>query len=512
MRVLDAAQMREADARGCERLGEVALMRSAGLAIAETIRALAPRARRVVAFAGPGNNGGDAFAAFAELGSEIERTVHALPARPASEARRDAEVRAAAAGVRAAPFPRTLDEARAALAGADLALDAMLGTGARFEPGAVFTPAIEALNDFALPVLAVDLPTGVDATTGAVAATVVRANATIALAAPKLGLLLEPARSIAGALLVGDIGIACECEAVPGALVRTLDRRAARALFPARKSGADKRSAGAPLVLAGSTQFPGAAVLCARGAARAGAGYVTVATPAPAAPLLRAHLIEQVVVAWDEADVAGAVEALLDLTNHASSVAIGPGLSLDERTGEIVRGFIARLELPFVADASALYHLAKHLDLLRGKRCIVTPHEREFARLSGEGSVTAGTRVARLRAFVSRTGIATLLKGPATEIDDGATLHVNPSGSPALATAGSGDVLTGIIATLLAQGLAPVDAARLGAYWHGLAGRLAAARRPVGVIAGDLPETLAEAFAEISRVSPFERGNVLPLV
>lgn len=512
MRVLDAAQMREADAHGCERLGEIALMRSAGSAIAEAIRALVPGGRRIVAFAGPGNNGGDAFAAFAELERDIERTVYALPARSKSVARRDAEVRAEAAGVAVAPFPGTLNEASAALEGADLALDAMLGTGARSEPGEAFAAAIEALNRFERPVLAIDIPTGVDASTGALAARTVRADATISLGAPKLGLLFEPARSVSGRLLVGEIGIATEIASLAPPIVRTLDRREARALFPRRGSDADKRAAGAPLVIAGSAQFPGAAVLCARGAARAGAGYVTVAAPADTAALLRTHLVEQVVAIWDERAVAASIDALLDLARHASSVAIGPGLSLSAGTGEIVRGFLARLKLPFVVDASALFHLAKHLELLRDRRCVVTPHEREFARLSGAGSLAPGTRIERLRAFVARTGITTLLKGPATAIDDGTTLHVNPSGCAALATAGSGDVLCGMIATLLAQGLAPVDAARLGAYWHGLAGELAAARRPVGVVAGDLPELLGDAFSEIMRASPFERGNLSPLV
>jgi NAD(P)H-hydrate epimerase len=512
MRVLDAAQMREADARGCERLGEIALMRSAGSAIAAAIRALAPGARRIVAFAGPGNNGGDAFAAFAELGFDTERTVYALPARAPTDARRDAEARAAAAGVAVAPFPRTLAEASAALEGADLALDAMLGTGARSEPGAAFVPALEALALFEGRVLAVDIPTGADATTGALAPGSVRAHATIALGAPKLGLLCEPARSAAGKVLVGEIGIAAEIDALAPPLIQTLARREARALFPQRAGDADKRTSGAPLVIAGSVQFPGAAVLCARGAARAGAGYVTVATPADAAPALRAHLVEQVVVTWDEDAVAESIETLRELTRHASSVAIGPGLGLGDATGRILRGFIERLELPFVIDASALYHLGKHLDLLRGKRCVLTPHEREFARISGEGTIAAGTRSTRLRAFVARSGITTLLKGPATEIDDGTTLHINASGSAALATAGSGDVLTGIIATLLAQGLEPVDAACLGAYWHGLAGELAAARRPVGVVAGDLPETLADAFRAAMHDSPFDRANVAPLV
>jgi NAD(P)H-hydrate epimerase len=200
-----------------------------------------------------------------------------------------------------------------------------------------------------------------------------------------------------------------------------------------------------------------------------------------------------VVVAY-RSGVEAAIGDLLDLTNHASAVAIGPGLGLDETTGAIVRGFVDRLTLPFVADASALYHFAKRLDLLAGKRCVVTPHAREFARLSGEGTIAPGTRLARLRSFVARTGIVTLLKGSDTSIDDGSNVHVNVTGTPALATAGTGDTLTGMIATLLSQGLAPVDAARVAAYWHGLGGRAASAVRPIGAIAGDVAESLGHAL------------------
>jgi NAD(P)H-hydrate epimerase len=211
-------------------------------------------------------------------------------------------------------------------------------------------------------------------------------------------------------------------------------------------------------------------------------------------------LVEQVVVAYDERDPKEAVEALLNLRTHCASVGIGPGLGLGKDAGSIVRDFIIRLELPFVADASALFHLAKRTGILAGKRCVLTPHAGEFARLSGLGTITGDAtngRIERLREFTARTGVTTLLKGLATLIDDGTTTHVNPTGTNALATAGTGDVLTGIIATLLAQGLSPVDAARVGAYWHGLAGRHAQRERRVGVMAGDLPDALAAAIAEM---------------
>jgi ADP-dependent NAD(P)H-hydrate dehydratase / NAD(P)H-hydrate epimerase len=491
MRLLTAEQMRAADACASSRVGAVELMRRAGVALAEGTSRIAPRARRIVAFAGPGNNGGDAFATFAELDRSCERVVYASAAPHVTEARAEAEARARAAGVVARPLPADAPALNEATAGADLLVDALLGTGARSEPSRELALAVDALNAAPAPVLAVDIPTGIDASSGAAAATTVRAATTITLGAAKIGLVLDPARAFAGTIYLGDIGILPEeIESVGGDRYAALDDNEFLALLPKREVGADKRSAGAPLVVAGSKQFPGAAVLCALGAARAGAGYVTVATPEDVALVLRSHLVEQVVMTFRDDAVAGSIDELLDLTNHSSAVAIGPGLGLSDALGDIVRGFVEKLGLPFVADASAFFHFAKHLDILRGKRCVITPHEREFARLSGQGTISPGTRVARLRSFVTRSGVTTLLKGHATLIDDGTTLHVNLSGTPALATAGTGDVLSGIIGTLLSQGLAPVDAARAGAYWHGLAGRYAARARGVGVIARDVADAL----------------------
>jgi hydroxyethylthiazole kinase-like uncharacterized protein yjeF len=498
MRVLTAEQMREADAAAIRRVGEVALVRSAGDALAEAFRRIAPGARKFVAFAGPGNNGADAFAAFASLGGPSQRIVYAMPSPNASAGRRDVQRRAAAAGVVTRPFPLSLEEAAAALEGADVAIDALLGTGGRPNISREFEPAIGGLARTHAHVVAIDLPTGVDATTGEAAPGSVRAGSTVTLGAPKLGLLLEPARLHCGALYVGDIGIGVEIDEVAGERYATLDASEFIALLPVRDDESDKRSSGAPLVVAGSAQFPGAAVLCARGAARAGAGYVTVGSPENAAAAVRTHLVEQVVVSYDDGDSATTIDSLLDLTRRCTSVAIGPGLGLSDAMGDIVRGVLARLDRPFVADASALFHLAKQVELLRGKACVVTPHESEFARLSGEGTIAPGKRMQRLRAFVRRTGVTTLLKGNATLIDDGTTMHVNTTGTNALATAGTGDVLTGMIGTLLAQGLSPLDAARAAAYWHGLAGRHAARTRPVGVVAGDVAEALGAALADVA--------------
>jgi hydroxyethylthiazole kinase-like uncharacterized protein yjeF len=489
--------MQAADAHAMKREGEVALMRRAGLGIADAIRGRA-RGGRIVAFAGPGNNGGDAFAACAELADEIDCIVYAHAASRPSAARDDAERRARAAGVRIAAFPSDAAAAKAALADATFIIDGVLGVGARNET-TLFAHVIEACNAADKPVCALDLPTGIDATTGACAhPAVIRATLTVTLGAPKLGLLLEPARPFVGELFLADIGIREEdilaaLAAADGPAYHVLVRTEFMAALPRRGELVEKRGAGAPLLIVGSSQFPGAAVLSARGAARAGAGYVTVATPSEAAPILRTHLIEQVVVEFDEREVDRSIDGLAELARRAQGVGIGPGLGLTPSCAAVTRGFVTRTELPLVIDASALAHLNEHLDLLRNRECICTPHENEFARLSGKGEVAQGTRITRLREFVDRTGVATLLKGSVTLIYDGSDMHLNPSGTNALATAGTGDVLTGMIATFLAQGLKPVDAARMAAFWHGDAGRLAASRRGVGVVAGDLPELLAEA-------------------
>lgn len=495
MIALTAEQMREADERASKRVGETTLMENAGKAIAALIRRLVPDGGRIVAFAGPGNNGGDAYAAFAELDDLYTCVVYASQSGNKSEARVRAERRAHRRRIIEAPLATDEDSARAALEGCQLALDALFGTGSRIPAGPEFVPAIRALNATSAPVLAIDLPTGVDAGSGARGDDAVLATHTIALGALKSGLVLEPARENVGTLWLADIGITHD-ELHGGTIeFAALDDRAFLELLPKRAPGADKRSAGAPLIIAGSVQFPGAAVLCARGAARAGAGYVTVATGAAAAPQLRAHLVEQVVVALDDdASPDNVASQLLEIAGHNSSVGIGPGLGLDDRTGALVRAFARQCTLPMVIDASALFHFAKQLDILKEKPCVITPHAGEFARLSGKGTIKDGERVARLREFVDRTHVTTLLKGETTLVYDGTVVHLNTTGTPALATAGTGDVLTGMIATLLSQGLKPVDAARAAAYWHGLAGRACASHRRIGVVAGDIPESLAAAL------------------
>lgn len=490
MRAVSAEQMRAIDAAAVRREGEVALMRRAGEAIAQLIDRCARPDGAIVAVAGNGNNGGDAYAALAAYAGPRRRVVFADPQATGSDARRDARERARIAGIEELPFPPDA----ATLRDAALVLDGVLGVNARLPLDARSAALVDAMNAAGAPVLALDVPTGIDPTSGICDEHVVHAAATIALGRPKRGCFLDAGRDVTGELWCAPIGMRDDdAHGVDDPAAHVLTPREFAGLLPVRANESEKRSAGAPLIVAGSAQFPGAAILSAWGAARAGAGYVTVATPQDAAPALRMHLVEQVVVTYDERDPAKAIQTILALTPRCNAIAIGPGMGLSDATGEIVNGVIGGSSVPVVADASALFHLSKRLRAYRDKPLVLTPHAGEFARLSGKGTIAPGERLTRLRAFVDEYGITTLLKGRTTLIGARDATHLNPTGTNALATAGTGDVLTGVIATLLAQEMSPVDAARTAAYWHGNAGHRALAHRHRGVIARDVADALGEA-------------------
>ena len=497
--VLTPEAMRAADAQAIARVGEDVLMQNAGRRIAECIRTLATPERPIVAFAGPGNNGGDAFAALAELSPAYECTVAADPSGRRSEARAAAEARAAEAGVRVVALPPDERGARELLAGA-VGVDGLFGTGARLPLPDGYRHLARVLDARERQVVAIDIPSGVDALGGAASDDAVRASVTVTLAALKPGLLLEPAREHTGELWCANIGIDDAILAAQPREFAALDDAGFLQLLPRRTvrhgeaiggCAADRRGFGTVSRRRGSLRARCGARRCGLrdgcDAERRGAGASRASRRAGRRRALRrrepgsgrgraARDISSATAPWRSA--------------RASDSTIVPARSLPR--------FVAGNQLPIVIDASGLFHLSKRLDLLRGKPCVVTPHAGEFARLSGRGTVAPGTRVERIREFVERTGITTLLKGSDTLIYDGkGPVHINPTGTNALATAGTGDVLTGIIATLLSQGLSPVDAARVGAYWHGLAGQQAASKRPVGVIAGDVARSLGEALPEL---------------
>ncbi len=412
MRAVTAAQMRAIDAAAVARDGEPALMRAAGEAIARLIDRYARGEGPIVALAGAGNNGGDAYAALASYAGPRRCIAYGDPDAGGSAARRDARERARIARSRGPAVSARRRDAQGCVA--DHRRTAR-GERASADPIARSTARrLDERGRHADPRARRSDRDRSDDRRRRRARRACRPRRSRWAGPSWAAFSKRPATPPAscGARRSGCVTTTRAASTIRRTDVMTPAEFAA--LLPRRPPESDKRSAGAPLIVAGSTQFPGAAVLCARGAARAGAGYVTVAAPEGAAAALRAHLVEQVVVTYDERDPAAAVRTILELTNRCTSIGIGPGLGLSDAFSTIVNGVIGETSLPVVADAGALYHLSKRLSAYRDKRLVLTPHAGEFARISGKGTIAPGERLARLRAFIQEHGIATLLKGRTT--------------------------------------------------------------------------------------------------
>lgn len=309
-------------------------------------------------------------------------------------------------------------------------------------------------------------------------------------------MLLYPAASYVGELWVAQIGIPPAILADVGGRYHVMTKQQFFFWLPRRSRQADKRSAGDVVVVGGSTQYVGAPLLAGLGAQHAGAGYVTIACPADAAVPIGSHIVEQVIAPWPATDDAGAIiEHLLDVTRHAGSVVIGPGLGRAQLTQEVVRGFITLTSRPLVVDADALFALGGQTEVVSGKKAVLTPHNGEFARLLGEKADAAiANRMKAADEFASSLDITLLLKGPRSIIATKEASYVNVTGNEVLATAGSGDVLSGIIGAMMAAGCSPRQSAAIGAYWHGTAADFLDNQHKHSVVASDIARSLQEAL------------------
>jgi NAD(P)H-hydrate epimerase len=508
--------MRAVDARAIGELGiaGAVLMENAGRGAAAAIVAALPelgvtaRAPRVVIVCGRGGNAGDGFVVARALKRARARVQVWL-----TSAARDIGGEARAkydAMCKSGIVPRLVaegdEELAAALASADVVVDALLGTGARGAPSAAVARAIERINASGRPVVALDVPSGLPADGGMPLGPAVRAALTTTFAGLKLGLVTQPGAALAGRVRVIDIGVT-QAEVARGIDTFLLERSDIAALFPARARTAHKGTYGHLLLVAGSVGKTGAAALAARAAMRAGAGLVTVATAASAQPVLASLIVEAMSEPLAETAARSlaskAREAVLELAQARQAVALGPGLGLDEDTRALVRALTREVPRPMVLDADALTALAGHLDDLRAApaaRCL-TPHPGEMARLLG---VTVADverdRVGAARRMATTYGVHVVLKGAATVVGhpDG-RVFLNPTGNPGMASGGTGDVLTGIAGAFLARGMEPAAAMHAAVYLHGSAGDRAAAR--VGeesLIASDLIEALPDAFRHLA--------------
>ncbi|WP_217913404.1 NAD(P)H-hydrate dehydratase [Miltoncostaea marina] len=493
--LFDAAGMRAADAAAAARhsMPSVLLMERAGIAAARAILDAWPAAGAATVLVGPGNNGGDGMVVARHLFDAGWRVAVLAPGGRVA-ATGDAGVMAAVAGslgLIAAPFePRSphLD---------GVVVDALLGTGATGAPRGPVADAIAWIAAHRGPVVALDAPSGVEAGSGRVPGAAVRADMTVTFHGDMVGLRVEPGRARAGRVVVADIGVPSAVRVEPAAW---LAGAGAAAAVPAKAPAGDKYASGAVLVIAGSRGLTGAAVLAARATLRAGAGLAVLAAPAAVQPAVAAQLLEVMTAPLPDDDgrlAPASVGPALAQARRAGAVALGPGLGRGEPTTAAVEALIDALGLPLVIDADGLWHLGDRPERLRERPAatVITPHAGEAARLLGaeRADVEAG-RLDAARELAARSGAVVLLKGPGTIVaaPDGPPVVVE-GGSPALATAGTGDVLTGVVAAALAKGLEPLVAAAAAAAAHARAGELAG--RGDGTVASDVLEALPAALA-----------------
>ncbi len=530
MKLATAEDMRLIDKEALEVYGlpELVLMENAGHRVAEAVAELLGGAeeRSVVVLAGCGNNGGDALAAARHLlnmGARVKvfLTGNADKLKPSAKTMYDilqnmeAEIHGLEGG-------RDWDRLHLALKFAAGAVDGLLGTGFQGELRKDMLRVIEELNAAQLPVLAIDVPSGVEADTGTVSTVAVQARMTVALGLPKPGHFFSPGADCTGELLVDDIGLPKKLLDKDSLQMQLLDDKLALGLLPPRPRSAHKGDCGRVLVVAGSRGMTGAASLAARSALRIGAGLVTLAVPERVQPVLASQLAEVMVQPLPESGASAltadlpeqysdaspegvlggeaALARLLELSRQADAVLLGPGLGRARETQELVRRFVQEAECPLILDADAIYAFAGNPDVLA--QChqmpVLTPHLGEMANLLG---VTVTELRESLLPMVSEAAkeyqSVFVVKSECTVIayPDG-DLFFTTKGNAGMATAGSGDVLAGTVVGLAKQteaGLAPL----LGVYLHGLAGDLAYIRWCEGLIAGDILDMLPQARREL---------------
>lgn len=516
MKVVSPSTMRELDRKAIEDMNVpgIVLMENAGREVALAVKRLwdedpLKKKRKVVLFCGKGNNGGDGFVAARHLANMGFEPIIFLVAEPEA-IKGDAAINYHIIlnmdiSVIIIESGEDLDRAREHCGDAAAIVDALFGTGLRGEVRGTGRQAIELINSLDVPVVAVDIPSGISGETGKVLGAAVRARETVTMALPKMGMVLYPGAAYAGKIIVADIGMPSSILKSVKAEAELLEKDQVAGLFKPYPPDAHKGTFGRVFILAGSAGMTGAAALCSLAAARSGAGLVTLGTPESLNDIMEAKITEVMTLALPETPQRSfsikALEKALEFSSRCDAAAIGPGLSRQDETRDFIRQFVAACPVPMVIDADGLNALAEKPEILAGLKvpAIITPHPGEMARLlSTDAGAVQEDRVGAVREAAKRFKCTALLKGARTMIaaPEG-SLWINPTGNPGMATGGSGDVLTGIIAAFLARGMEPWEAAAAGAYIHGLAGDLAAAAKgEISLIASDLLDFLPEAFSK----------------
>jgi hydroxyethylthiazole kinase-like uncharacterized protein yjeF len=514
MRILTAEAMREVDRAAIEELGipSMVLMENAAIGVVEAIVEAFGEAESAAIFCGPGNNGGDGLAAARHLsvrGWEVRIFLvtggHELSADAAAQL---AICRKMELPILEIAAEKELRVAVEAAADCDVVVDALFGTGLARPLEGLFARVVDGINGLPVPCVAVDLPSGLAASEPRPIGLHVKADLTVTFAAPKVAHVFPPAADAVGEMVVTDLGIPARLvdDAVEeaGDLHLVMGEDLAD-LLPAREAGSHKGDFGHALIVAGSPGKAGACILAARAAVRAGAGLVTAAVPEPILQTVDLGSIESMTLPLPAGPTGQIAESAADVVLEAAEgkavLALGPGLGAEPATVAAIRRIALECPLPLVLDADGLNAFAGKAGDLAARRAetILTPHPGELGRLLGISTAQIQEdRIAAARGAAEETGAIVILKGHMTLIASGTAVFVNPTGNPGMATGGTGDVLTGLIAGLLAQGLDALDAAVVAVYLHGLAGDLAATRLgEMALAAGDLIEILPAAFAAL---------------
>lgn len=510
MKAATANEMREIDRSAIQDYGVpgAVLMENAGVAVVRQLETIIDQVadRKFCILAGKGNNGGDGYVIARHLVNQGARVkVFLLGEKTAVSG--DAKINLdiidrMGIDVIEIVTERDWDKIKVAATFADCLVDALLGTGFRGEIEGELALLIDIINAAGKLVVAVDIPSGVNADTGQVCGKAVEATHTVTFGLPKPGLFLYPGADYTGELTVADIGIPAAIAAEQQIKQNIVMAGMIRSILPRRSPAAHKGMSGRVAVVAGSRGLSGAAAMAAEGALRAGAGLITLAAPGSLQDVLAIKLTEVMTRPLDETPAGTvsqeAVPEIAALAAKSDVLAIGPGLGRDASTMAAVRAVIESAECPLVIDADALYALAGYTDMLADCAAlpVLTPHPGEMARLTGLSTQAVNAdRVGVARQAALDWGSIVVLKGARTVIafPDG-EVYINTTGNAGMATGGTGDVLTGIIASLIAQGLSSHDAAVAGVYIHGLAGDIAAASGMVGMAATDVIKALPAAL------------------
>ena len=522
MKVVTAAEMRRIDQDTIEGIGipGIVLMETAGSAIVHAIEQHYPTCQPIGIFAGKGNNGGDGIVIARQL-AHTGRDVYLFLVSPQESFTGEAHINLQIAKnlrlrIEEILTDRALGTEKGAplnhITSCELLVDAIFGTGLRGEVRGPIANLINAVNNLPIPILSVDLPSGLDADTGNPLGACVRADRTVTIGLPKRGLLVHPGVELTGKLEVVDIGFPEQVVNAQGIKVNWTTAAQASEWVPPRPSASHKGSYGRVLVVAGSTGMTGAAALASEAALRAGTGLVTLAIPKHLNPILEGLLPEVMTLPLPETDAGSlavsATSTILEFAEKTKSVlAVGPGLSQNPETISLVHQLVRehqeqKLGLRLVIDADGLNALAQARELLAllDRETVLTPHPGEMVRLTNTPiSTLEADRISTAQQFANEHGVTLVFKGaPTVTGTPNGNVWINSTGNPGMGTGGMGDVLTGIIAGLMAQGVSSERAAGLGVYLHGLAGDIASERLGMhGLIASDVLKAVPEAISSL---------------